>query len=87
MVESSSKPRIAAQIDPSGLSDVPTKTDAIGFAPYTRAIAWSLSNSKTKAPLTISIEGPWGSGKSSFMLQLEDELKKQAGKSGRTSFI
>lgn len=76
-----------AQIDPSGLSDVPAKTDAIGFAPYTRAIGWFLSNSKTKAPLTISIEGPWGSGKSSFMLQLQEELKKDALDPDKISFV
>jgi len=35
------------------------------------------SNDKTKAPLTLSIEGEWGSGKSSFMLQLENELLKR----------
>jgi hypothetical protein len=66
-----------AQINPTGLSDVPTDRDGIGFRPYVRAIAWFLSNEKTKPPLTISIEGPWGSGKSSFMLQLEKELMEQ----------
>jgi hypothetical protein len=69
------KPSVLAQVNPAGLSDVPTARDGIGFRPYVRAIAWFLSNKKTRPPLTISIEGPWGSGKSSFMLQLEDELK------------
>jgi KAP family P-loop domain len=64
-----------AQINPVGLSDVPTEQDSIGFRPYTRAIAWFLSNEKTKPPLTISVEGPWGSGKSSFMLQLQKQLE------------
>lgn len=65
---------ILAQINPAGLSDVPSERDGIGFRPYVRAIAWFLSNEKTKPPLTMSIEGPWGSGKSSFMLQLQKEL-------------
>lgn len=68
---------VLAHINPTGLSDVPTEEDSIGFHPYVRAVAWFLSNDKTKPPLTISIEGPWGSGKSSFMLQLERELKAQ----------
>ncbi len=51
--------------------------DTIGFKPYVRAIAWFLSSERTKPPLTISIEGPWGSGKSSFMLQLQKELEAQ----------
>jgi len=66
-----------AQINSTALSDVPTAQDEIGFFPYVRAIAWFLTNANTKPPLTISIEGPWGSGKSSFMLQLENELRAQ----------
>jgi hypothetical protein len=73
----------SVQINPTGLSDLPTGNDEIGFKPYVRAIAWFLSNEETKPPLTMSIEGPWGSGKSSFMLQLENELKFQnTGKPG-----
>jgi hypothetical protein len=64
-----------AHVNPNGISDLPTINDEIGFRPYVRAIAWFLSNEETKPPLTMSIEGPWGSGKSSFMLQLEQELK------------
>jgi predicted KAP-like P-loop ATPase len=69
---------LVAQVNASALSDVPTDQDQIGFRPYVRAIAWFLKSEKTKPPLTISIEGPWGSGKSSFMLQLEKELRAQA---------
>jgi len=76
-----------AQISPSGLSDVPTAQDRIGFRPYVRAIAWFLSDAETKPPLTVSIEGPWGSGKSSFMLQLEEELKAQELPDNRQHYI
>ncbi len=51
------------------------KDDKLGFAPYVRAVAGFLTDSSTKTPLTLSIEGLWGSGKSSFMLQLEEALK------------
>jgi hypothetical protein len=78
---------VFAQINPTGLSDVPTDKDGIGFHPYTRAIAWFLANEKTKPPLTLSIEGPWGSGKSSFMLQLEQQLKSQKFGEKRQYFI
>jgi hypothetical protein len=71
------KPILVAQINPTGLSDIPTGQDGIGFKPYVRAIAWFLSNENTKPPLTMSVEGPWGSGKSSFMLQLQSELEAQ----------
>jgi KAP family P-loop domain len=67
-----------AEINPTTLSDVPSEQDGIGFAPYVRAIAWFLTAEKTKPPLTVSIEGPWGSGKSSFLLQLENQIRASA---------
>jgi hypothetical protein len=48
----------------------------LGFDPYVRALAEFLTNPDTKPPLTLSIEGEWGSGKSSFMLQLEQALRR-----------
>jgi len=74
-------------INPRGLSDVPVAEDKIGFAPYVRALAWFLSHPKTKAPLTLSIEGPWGSGKSSFMRQLEKELRTQKSSGFRRYYV
>ncbi len=53
----------------AGLND-----DALGFRPYVTALYSYLKNEETKAPFTISIEGEWGSGKSSFMKQLEESL-------------
>ncbi len=35
-----------------------------------------LTNENTRAPLALSIEGDWGSGKSSFMKQLQLEIKR-----------
>jgi len=54
--------------------DQPTLDDSLGFSPYVEAIKQFLINPSTKPPLTLSIEGPWGSGKSSFMLQLKKKL-------------
>ena len=59
------------------VSDQLTKGDTLGFKPYVEAIAGFLTSSGTKAPLTLSIEGEWGSGKSSFMAQLEDSLVRK----------
>lgn len=67
-------------VAPGGISDQPTKTlkeDALGFAPYVEALANFLMDSSTLPPLTISIEGEWGSGKSSFMLMLATLLKEK----------
>ena len=49
--------------------------DSLGFTPYVTAIAEFLINEQTKPPLTMSIEGEWGSGKSSFMKQLQKEIE------------
>jgi len=70
------------------LGDQPAGTaedDKLGFKPYVAAVAGFLTDSSTKTPLTLSIEGLWGSGKSSFMLQLQEALKK-LGKTKIVSF-
>ena len=59
---------------PATASDQPATRDQLGFAPYVRALAAFLLHPQTEGPLTVSVEGEWGSGKSSFMLQLEEEL-------------
>jgi KAP family P-loop domain len=58
----------------SGVTDAATVDDKLGFEPYVAAIGAFLTAEKTQGPLTLSIEGPWGSGKSSFMLQLDKVL-------------
>ena len=56
------------------LGDQATSIDSLGFTPYVEAIARFLTSEATKPPLTVSIEGEWGSGKSSFLLQLENAI-------------
>ncbi|MES2063608.1 MAG: P-loop NTPase fold protein [Bacteroidota bacterium] len=50
--------------------------DHLGFKPYVEGVYSYLKNPQTNAPFTISIEGEWGAGKSSFLNQLEESLKK-----------
>jgi hypothetical protein len=64
---------------PASVSDQLAKTDSLGFEPYVQAIADFLTHKSTEPPVTLSIEGQWGSGKSSFMYQLEGLLKKKGG--------
>lgn len=63
--------------------DLPTEEDDLGFEPYVRALAEFLTNPATRGPLTVSVEGEWGSGKSSFMLQLEQKLIEIAAGAAR----
>lgn len=65
-------------VAPGGISDQPIETaknDALGFEPYVDAVANFLTDESTKPPLTMSIEGEWGSGKSSFMKMLAEKLR------------
>ena len=59
----------------TSVGDQSTGDDTLGFTPYVTAVAEFLTNDQTKPPLTMSIEGEWGSGKSSFMKQLQKEIE------------
>jgi hypothetical protein len=63
-----------AEVTGSAVGDQPTATDSLGFGPYVEALAGFLRSEATAPPLTVSIEGEWGSGKSSFMMQLEQTI-------------
>lgn len=65
----------ATTIAGNAVGDLPTSDDSLGFGPYVEAIAAFLTSPATRPPLTMSIEGEWGSGKSSFMLQLEQAIR------------
>jgi hypothetical protein len=58
------------------VSDTSTAADKVGFAPYVDAVAAFLIHPDTRLPLTLSVEGEWGMGRSSFMGQLQAELDK-----------
>jgi hypothetical protein len=58
----------------SSVSDQPTATDALGFKTYVDAMAEFLVTEETRPPLTVSLEGRWGCGKSSFMQQIEERV-------------
>ncbi len=68
------------KISPSNINDLATREDLLGFKPYVKAIVDFLTNKNTNPPVTMSIEGEWGSGKSSFILQLEDKIEDKNGK-------
>jgi len=59
------------------LEDRDTDKDKLGFDPYVKAIARFLTSENTKPPLVLSVEGEWGSGKTSFMRLLNKQLKNQ----------
>jgi hypothetical protein len=69
----SEKPRIAAHgvnDDPIGLDDA----DALGLVPIALAMSRFLRNVQTKPTVAIGVGGPWGSGKSSLMNLVREDL-------------
>jgi hypothetical protein len=70
----------SASVSPNSVSDQPSRIDTLGFKPYVEAVAVFLTHAGTQPPLTLSVEGAWGSGKSSFMLQLQDRIRDKGGK-------
>ncbi len=65
-------------VQTSAVSDQATSNDSLGFKLYVEALADFLLADATFAPFTISVEGEWGCGKSSFMLQLKERIKAQS---------
>ena len=59
-------------------TDRPTRTDRLGFADYRNALVRVIREADT--PITIGIFGTWGSGKTSLMQMVRDDL--QTGKAG-----
>jgi hypothetical protein len=54
-----------------------TIDDALGYFPYAYAISRFLTDPKTEAPLAISIQAPWGGGKTSLMRMIQFQLDPQ----------
>jgi len=50
------------------------ETDTLGYWVYVHAIYNFLIHPKTKAPLTVSIQAPWGGGKTSIMRMIQARL-------------
>ncbi|WP_420714937.1 KAP family P-loop NTPase fold protein [Corallococcus sp. bb12-1] len=76
-IEDKAQILIQEGIKRASISDTPASEDEIGFQPYVDAVAAFLLDERTQAPLTLSIEGEWGAGKSSFMTQLEQSLSRK----------
>lgn len=73
------------------LNDQATLDDKLGFSRYVDAMAQFILSDQTSGPLSISIEAPWGYGKSSLMAQLRNRLDparqdKKGGQEGTATF-
>ena len=68
------------QTDDRAMRDQPSAEDSMGRSGMIEALAEFVSSPDSTPPLTVTIEAPWGDGKSSAMMQLRKYLteKKKA---------
>lgn len=59
-------------------TDLWTLNDTLGYRAYARAIYRFMTHQQTKPPLTISVQAPWGGGKTSLMRMIQRELDPEA---------
>lgn len=55
-------------------SDMWTLEDDLGYGLYARAIAEFIRHPSTSPPFTVSVQGPWGQGKTSVMRMIQKQL-------------
>jgi hypothetical protein len=72
------------QLQNRAVSDLPSHEDHLGITPLVQGLHTLLEDPGTSLPLAMAVTAPWGGGKSSLMLQLEDELAFQEGSRTRT---
>lgn len=64
----------------NGFDDAPTEDDKLSLGAYTEGLAEFIASAPT--PMTIAIQGGWGSGKSSAMMQVKNHLISQEAQGG-----
>jgi hypothetical protein len=55
-----------------------TLGDALGFHAYAQAIAAFIQHAESSAPLTVSIQAPWGGGKTTLIRMVQEQLDPDA---------
>lgn len=72
------------------LADEPLRDDVgdrLDFKPYANALAGLINNPKTKTPLTLAINAPWGAGKSTLALMIQRRLEGKPALGGKRPHV
>jgi KAP family P-loop domain len=77
-------PEIHRRLSPHIATDSWTIEDQLGYRLYAYAIAKFLTNDQTKPPISISLQSPWGGGKTSLMRMVRNELDTKAAEPEKT---
>jgi hypothetical protein len=75
-----SHPHTQEEIDPLKawlIRDIWTDEDHLRYSAYADALAEFIQHPSTQAPFVISVQGPWGQGKTSFMRMVQKRLDPQ----------
>jgi KAP-like P-loop domain-containing protein len=64
-------------------TDLWTTRDTLGHSAYADAIYYFLIHKDTRTPLSISIQAPWGAGKTSLMRMVQQRLDPDAEEAAR----
>ena len=67
-------------------NDIETSTDYLHFSVVSQAVADMIVESG-KSPISIGVSGSWGSGKSSMVKMIGQELKKRDEKGTSYTFL
>jgi hypothetical protein len=59
-------------------TDIWTLRDSLGFRAYAHAISRFMTHPQTSPPLTVSIQAPWGGGKTTLMRMIQQALDPEA---------
>jgi ribosomal protein L7/L12 len=57
------------------LSDLPAREDSLGFGPLIRTLCNIVLSRSTETPITLAIDGEWGSGKTSILRMIEAQAR------------
>jgi hypothetical protein len=60
------------------VNDRPTDIDGLKYDRFANAIAAFLCDDDTTGPLSVSVQAPWGAGKSSLMKLIRKKLDRDA---------
>jgi len=71
----------------SQAGDVPSKRDLLGIAADVERLAELIAANGTTPPLSIALLGPWGSGKSTFALQLRRQVERYRAAGSTAGYV
>lgn len=57
------------------LNDLPVAEDTFGFAVVAKTVSNIILSAETQTPLSIAVDGPWGSGKTSLLKMIEAQVR------------